>query len=294
MMSEIQESFNSGEERRERSIPSIPRGLKRALKPEEERELAIRAKEGDEMARENLISSLQPLVISIANGICEKYGCWGEYDDLLGEGNEAAIKAVDEFDPDRGARLPTFAYPKIKGAMMNYLIKEWCRGVHASNPLLRLAFRVKKAHDEIMMMKKGGKPTPEEIAQYLSVTVKQVEEALNLLIAIDIKSLDEIRREAEEEGHEWEPTSEEPSPEEELIQEEEKQAEKEALERLDREDREILMMKYWEDLSYEEIAEELGITVKAVKSRLYRARERFLKEFGEITGAKSPQKKRRR
>jgi hypothetical protein len=34
--------------------------------------------------------------------------------------------------------------------------------------------------------------------------------------------------------------------------------------------------------------------VKAVKSRLYRARERFLKEFGEITGAKSPQKKRRR
>lgn len=36
-----------------------------------------------------------------------------------------------------------------------------------------------------------------------------------------------------------------------------------------------LVLRYWEDLSYEEIAVTLGLTVPAVKSRLFRARQRM-------------------
>ena len=326
------------------------------LTPEEEKRLVQEMMEGREEARKELISHLEPLIRSIAQKLCKRYDCWKHYyddyyDDLVSEGRVAAIKAVDEFDPCKGARLSTFAYPRIKGAMTDFLIKEWCRGIHASRHLLRLAFRVKEAHDEIMA-KKDDMPTPEEIAQYLSisedeareyldvrgrlspeeisrrkglplvkieklegkiqqieekenrkpsleelkesVTVEQVEEALGLLEFIEIESLDEIMKKAEEEGYEWEPPSKEPSPEEKLIQEEENQAVNKALERLDPKDREILKMKYWENLSYEEIAKKLGITVDAVKSRLHRARERFKSKFMKITGAKSPQKKRRK
>ncbi len=35
-----------------------------------------------------------------------------------------------------------------------------------------------------------------------------------------------------------------------------------------------LILLYWEDLSYEEIAESMGLTVSAVKSRLFRARQK--------------------
>ena len=44
---------------------------------------------------------------------------------------------------------------------------------------------------------------------------------------------------------------------------------------LDPEYRTPLVLRYWEDLSYEEIAATLGITVPAVKSRLFRARQRM-------------------
>jgi RNA polymerase sigma-70 factor (ECF subfamily) len=44
------------------------------------------------------------------------------------------------------------------------------------------------------------------------------------------------------------------------------------LSKLSPEDRGVIVMRYWYDLSYEEIAETTGATVSAVKSRLHRAR----------------------
>lgn len=44
---------------------------------------------------------------------------------------------------------------------------------------------------------------------------------------------------------------------------------------LDPDYRTPLALRYWEDLSYEEIAETMGLTVAAVKSRLFRARQRM-------------------
>jgi RNA polymerase sigma-70 factor (ECF subfamily) len=47
---------------------------------------------------------------------------------------------------------------------------------------------------------------------------------------------------------------------------------RQALEKLDSEDREILMLREYEQLSYSEISEVLGIPVNTVRSRLFRAR----------------------
>jgi RNA polymerase sigma-70 factor, ECF subfamily len=47
---------------------------------------------------------------------------------------------------------------------------------------------------------------------------------------------------------------------------------REAMRRLERQDREILMLREFEQLSYTEIAELLGLPVNTVRSRLFRAR----------------------
>lgn len=52
-----------------------------------------------------------------------------------------------------------------------------------------------------------------------------------------------------------------------------------ALVQLKPDDRAVLTMFYWEDMSLEEIAETLGCGANAAKTRLYRARERFRKEM---------------
>ena len=68
-----------------------------------------------------------------------------------------------------------------------------------------------------------------------------------------------------------------------LMQVEAKQNFTEALNRLEPQDRQILMLKYTEGWGYQELAEHLGITIKTVEYRLVKARRalRALLNVGE-------------
>jgi len=61
-------------------------------------------------------------------------------------------------------------------------------------------------------------------------------------------------------------------PEDNAIMNEQRTAMEGLLARLSPRDRSMIVMRYWEDLSYQEIAEATGDSVDAVKSRLHRAR----------------------
>lgn len=58
-----------------------------------------------------------------------------------------------------------------------------------------------------------------------------------------------------------------------------------SLDRLARRDREILLLKYAENWSYQQIAEHLGVTPSAVEARLHRARGRLRTELAAIEGS---------
>jgi RNA polymerase sigma-70 factor, ECF subfamily len=61
-------------------------------------------------------------------------------------------------------------------------------------------------------------------------------------------------------------------PEESALMAEARDAVQQAVNRLDPAYRVPLILRYWHDLSYSEIADVMGLTVQAVKSRLHRAR----------------------
>ncbi len=63
-----------------------------------------------------------------------------------------------------------------------------------------------------------------------------------------------------------------PGPEDVSVYREQKAVVEALLAKLTPEDRSVVVMRYWYDLSYDEIAETNGSTVSAVKSRLHRAR----------------------
>jgi RNA polymerase sigma-70 factor (ECF subfamily) len=63
-----------------------------------------------------------------------------------------------------------------------------------------------------------------------------------------------------------------PGPEEASVRREQTEMLQALLAKLPPEDRSVIVMRYWYDLSYEEIAEATRTTVSAVKSRLHRAR----------------------
>ncbi len=66
--------------------------------------------------------------------------------------------------------------------------------------------------------------------------------------------------------------AEDPAPRSNVQEEAELEA---ALEHLSPNDRAILILFYWDDLSLQEIGEALGCSANAAKTRLFRARERF-------------------
>ena len=93
------------------------------LSAEEERSLAIDLRDHDDLAAaQKLVLSHLRLVVSIARGYLG-YGL--PYADLIQEGNIGLMKAIRGYDPDRGARLMTFAQHWIRSEIQEYIIRNW-------------------------------------------------------------------------------------------------------------------------------------------------------------------------
>ncbi|MEG0725688.1 MAG: RNA polymerase sigma factor [Mucinivorans sp.] len=67
-----------------------------------------------------------------------------------------------------------------------------------------------------------------------------------------------------------------PNPEEQVINNQNKRALEEALARLSPAYREILYLRFWSDMSYEAIAQQLSLPLGTVKTRIHRARQAFI------------------
>jgi RNA polymerase sigma-70 factor (ECF subfamily) len=77
----------------------------------------------------------------------------------------------------------------------------------------------------------------------------------------------------DDEEHAWmEPSDPGPNPEKTLLINEKQSQVQALLDHLGPKDRSAVVMRYWYNYSYEEIAEALSLTISAVKSRLHRAR----------------------
>lgn len=93
------------------------------LNVEEERALALRFREdGDLEAAKELVLSQLRNVIHVARGF-SGYGL--PQADLIQEGNIGLMKAVKQFDPQRGVRLISFAIHWIRAEMFNYILQNW-------------------------------------------------------------------------------------------------------------------------------------------------------------------------
>lgn len=88
------------------------------LDPEREAVLWDLLAEGDERAREELILGYRSLVFWLARKLQVSPS---RFPDLVQEGTLALITAVDHFDRKRNIKFITYAYYRIRGAMVNFL-----------------------------------------------------------------------------------------------------------------------------------------------------------------------------
>lgn len=162
---------NSPDEHRAFSLYLREIGEAKLLTPDEEVMLAKRIKRGDKKARERMIKANLRLVVKIARSY-EGFGL--PLLDLISEGNIGLMKAVERFNPGKGAKFSTYSSFWIKQAIRSGLSnqsKTIRLPVHVVDKLAHMRRAEAKLFDEF-----GREPTAEELAAELGMEAKRVEQ----------------------------------------------------------------------------------------------------------------------
>ena len=124
--------------------------------------------------REKLILEHLPLLQHIVGRLSLDVPGSVQRDDLYGWGMLGLIGAADSFDPGRGLKFSTFAYPRIRGAILDELRREdfLPRG-------RREKLRELEAIVSDVVQTTGAPPSPEEIAQRLGIELDEVDEIMH-------------------------------------------------------------------------------------------------------------------
>ena len=136
---------------------------------EEEAELAKRIAKGDNDARDRLISSNLRLVVKIAHDF---KGLGLPLLDLISEGNIGLMRAVEKFDPTKGAKLSSYAAWWIKQSMRRALANQ-ARTIRIPVQSASKIGKIQNAKAKLIQ-KLGREPTDKEIANEINLTERTV------------------------------------------------------------------------------------------------------------------------
>lgn len=217
--------------------------------------LLERAVNGDEEASSELVNANMGLVRSIANrfrdridGSGDTHGC--DYEDLIQIGTIGMIKAIRSFDPSYGTTFSTYAVPLIIGEIRRFL---------RDDGLIKISRTTKKQNAQILherecfLTRFGREPTIDELTQICKIERDELIFALssgnpchslNDTIGDDGAELGDILTTQENE----------------IDMLTDKIALKEAIKNLPPQQRKIIVLRYFRDLSQQQTADILGLS----------------------------------
>jgi RNA polymerase sigma-B factor len=229
--------------------------------------------ERDRRARDVLIERFLPL----ARKLARRYTASNEpYDDLVQVASLGLVKAVERFDPERGFAFTSFAVPTIVGELKRYF-RDTAWALHVDRSAQEWARRIADARREIAT-RRGRGPTVGELAEYLECSSEEVLDGLQVVEAFDTVSLD-APRPTEGDGviNRLDAIGDE---DERLVLVDEQATIFAAAQRLGERERQILFLRFNQDLTQTEIADRVGVSQMQV-SRLLR---RTLQRLRDLTG----------
>jgi len=237
---------------------------------------AYRKQEVDD--REKIIEEFLPIIKHLAFKVSRGFDDDGITEDLISSGVLGLLEAMEKFDPGRGIKLNTFAYLRIRGAMIDELRKRDWFPRSARTKAKKLEEVIRKLEARL-----GRYPREEEVAEELKVNLDDYLIMLKDFGSLSILSIEDISevsgmdrdgiiRYVMEEGASPEKCAEMRELEGLLGREIDRLPEKQKL---------VLSLYYYEDMNMKEIAEVLGITearISQIHSQAVLSLRTFLKK----------------
>lgn len=224
-----------------------------------------RAQEGDEEAKTILVKENVPLIKSIVRRYKYKQV---EYEDLVELGMLGLVKAINNFNTDFEVRFSTYAVPMIAGEIKRFIRDDGA--VKVSRNTKAVSQKINKYIDAFKQENLRD-PTLEEIGEEFSLTTQEV-----VFTMESSKYPVSIFSETDEDGLMLLDKIPAKGNIDDTI---EKCMLKSALEGLPSRERDIIVMRYYEDKTQGEIAERLGISQVQVSRLEAKILEKIRKEI---------------
>ena len=226
------------------------------LSNKEQQELMLKLKAGDEVAREKFITCNLRLVLSLVRRFWAKNA---NADDVFQAGCVGLIKAIDNFDVSVGVRFSTYAVPMILGEIKRYLRDG--NSLRVSRSIRDTAYQVLKVREKLEL--EDEDVTYDKIAQEMNIAVSEVAYALDA-ISDPVSLYDPVYNKSGDTLLLMDQIFDTKNNDEVWT---EKATLYEAMQKLEKREKDILILRYFEGKTQTEISQEVGIS-QAQVSRL--------------------------
>ncbi|MGK9477551.1 sigma-70 family RNA polymerase sigma factor [Melioribacter sp. OK-6-Me] len=251
------------------------------LTPEEEIELAIKIKKGDQKALEKLVKANLRFVVSVA----KQYQNQGlSLGDLINEGNLGLIKAAKRFDETRGFKFISYAVWWIRQSILQALAEQ-SRIVRL--PLNRVGAlnKIGKAYSNLVQ-EFEREPNAEELAEQLNMDVSEVADAIKN--AGRHVSMDAPFSQGEENSLlDVLPNDEVPSPDQTLMSESLKKEIERALSTLTDREAEVIKLYFGLNGEHSLTLEEIGEKFNLTRERVRQIKEKAIRRLRHTSRSKN-------
>lgn len=209
-----------------------------------------RAHQGDKEARESLFRENTGLIYSVVKRFL---GRGTEMEDLFQIGSIGLLKAVDKFDLSYDVEFSTYAVPLIVGEIKRFLRDDGM--VKVSRSIKENQYKIYKAKEELER-KLGREPEIQELSAVLKISPEELVMAVEA--SADVESI--YRTIHQGESTDLQLIDKIPEKRDEQQKLLDRIFLEELLTRLDRDERRLICMRYFKDMTQTEIAAALGIS----------------------------------
>ncbi|ADY56162.1 RNA polymerase, sigma subunit, RpoX/SigF [Syntrophobotulus glycolicus DSM 8271] len=247
----------------EMNLPRFP-----LLKEQEMTELLHKAQAGDHDAREQLINCNLKLIFNLIQRFTHR---GYELEDLFQIGTIGLIKAIDKFDFSYGVKFSTYAVPMIIGEIRRFLRDD--HPIKVPRSYKELVYKIHRSREKLSL-ELNREPTVNEIAQDLNVGSEEIVTALDA-----VQSPTSINDTLYQDDSDPIYILDQIPVEKDLVPAWfEEVALKDVLNKLPEREKQVLVMRFYEDKTQSEIAKRLNLSQVQI-SRIERAALLHLKQM---------------